>query len=81
MHHADVAQLVERDLAKVEVAGSSPVVRSKGLSQFLKSEPMWNTDHREGTENSEVDPKCLRVDHDSSPVFCVWELLEFPGSF
>ena len=26
--HADVAQLVERDLAKVEVAGSSPVVRS-----------------------------------------------------
>ena len=27
-HHADVAQLVERDLAKVEVAGSSPVVRS-----------------------------------------------------
>jgi hypothetical protein len=28
--HADVAQLVERDLAKVEVAGSSPVVRSKG---------------------------------------------------
>ena len=29
---ADVAQLVERDLAKVEVAGSSPVVRSKELS-------------------------------------------------
>jgi hypothetical protein len=27
--YADVAQLVERDLAKVEVAGSSPVVRSK----------------------------------------------------
>jgi hypothetical protein len=27
--HADVAQLVERDLAKVEVAGSSPVVRSR----------------------------------------------------
>jgi hypothetical protein len=26
---ADVAQLVERDLAKVEVAGSSPVVRSR----------------------------------------------------
>ena len=30
MYHADVAQLVERDLAKVEVAGSSPVVRSTG---------------------------------------------------
>jgi hypothetical protein len=30
--HADVAQLVERDLAKVEVAGSSPVVRS---SEFM----------------------------------------------
>ncbi len=26
---ADVAQLVERNLAKVEVAGSNPVVRSK----------------------------------------------------
>ena len=27
-HHADLAHLVERDLAKVEVAGSSPVIRS-----------------------------------------------------
>lgn len=27
--HAEVAHLVERDLAKVEVAGSSPVFRSK----------------------------------------------------
>ena len=26
--HADVAHLVERHLAKVEVAGSSPVIRS-----------------------------------------------------
>ncbi len=30
-HNADVAQLVEHHLAKVRVAGSSPVVRSKGL--------------------------------------------------
>ena len=29
MSSADVAQLVERNLAKVEVAGSSPVVRSE----------------------------------------------------
>ena len=28
-HHADVAQLVEHNLAKVGVAGSNPVVRSK----------------------------------------------------
>ena len=37
MYHADVAQLVERDLAKVEVAGSSPVVRSnsEGLDALL----------------------------------------------
>ena len=28
MHHADVAQLVEHHLAKVRVAGSSPVIRS-----------------------------------------------------
>ena len=32
--HADVAQLVEHNLAKVGVAGSNPVVRSnKGLAQ------------------------------------------------
>ena len=29
---ADLAHLVERDLAKVEVAGSSPVIRSNGHS-------------------------------------------------
>ena len=29
--YADLAHLVERDLAKVEVAGSSPVIRSIGL--------------------------------------------------
>lgn len=29
IHNAEVAHLVERDLAKVEVAGSSPVFRSK----------------------------------------------------
>jgi hypothetical protein len=34
---ADVAQLVERDLAKVEVAGSSPVVRSR---EFKHPGPM-----------------------------------------
>lgn len=28
LNHAKVAQLVERDLAKVEVAGSNPVFRS-----------------------------------------------------
>ena len=37
--YADLAHLVERDLAKVEVAGSSPVIRSKlkrgGLSALL----------------------------------------------
>jgi hypothetical protein len=36
--HADVAQLVERDLAKVEVAGSSPVVRSR-VSASRSSRP------------------------------------------
>ena len=29
---ADLAHLVERDLAKVEVAGSSPVIRSKNMT-------------------------------------------------
>ena len=31
---ADVAQLVERNLAKVEVAGSNPVVRSEEVSRL-----------------------------------------------
>ena len=31
---ADLAHLVERDLAKVEVAGSSPVIRSKQMSRI-----------------------------------------------
>ena len=34
---ADLAHLVERHLAKVEVAGSSPVIRSK-----IKSRPWWS---------------------------------------
>ncbi len=33
--HADLAHLVERHLAKVEVAGSSPVIRSKEKSTHL----------------------------------------------
>ena len=32
---ADLAHLVERHLAKVEVAGSSPVIRSKNKKQAL----------------------------------------------
>ena len=31
--HADVAQLVAHNLAKVGVAGSNPVVRSRGVTQ------------------------------------------------
>ena len=34
--YADLAHLVERHLAKVEVAGSSPVIRSK-----IKTVPLW----------------------------------------
>ena len=30
--YADLAHLVERDLAKVEVAGSSPVIRSNNMA-------------------------------------------------
>ena len=37
--NADVAQLVERNLAKVEVAGSSPVIRSEGLTAFTVEWP------------------------------------------
>ena len=37
IRNADVAHLVERNLAKVEVAGSSPVIRSKELNALLSS--------------------------------------------
>ena len=44
--YARVAQLVERDLAKVEVAGSSPVSRSFLFLGFMRvprfSEPAFN---------------------------------------
>ena len=39
--HADVAQLVAHHLAKVNVAGSSPVIRSKEVDQFSIGEPLW----------------------------------------
>ncbi len=44
-HHADVAQLVERDLAKVEVAGSSPVVRSKNSGTIQRKSCTADTHH------------------------------------
>ena len=34
VHYADLAHLVERHRAKVEVAGSSPVIRSKKKDRF-----------------------------------------------
>ena len=37
MRSADLAHLVERDLAKVEVAGSNPVIRSSNLKNTLFS--------------------------------------------
>jgi hypothetical protein len=36
MMHAGIAQLVERNLAKVDVAGSSPVSRSRYPAGILK---------------------------------------------
>ena len=39
--HAKVAQLVEHDLAKVGVAGSSPVSRSIPLRRGFCSLPGW----------------------------------------
>ena len=35
IRNADLAHLVERDLAKVEVAGSSPVIRSTKREPFV----------------------------------------------
>lgn len=40
--YAGIAQLVERDLAKVEVAGSSPVFRSKFCTKWQREELQLN---------------------------------------
>ena len=45
--YADLAHLVERHLAKVEVAGSSPVIRSK-----QKNTPLWSVFLFSGDEGS-----------------------------
>ncbi len=39
MPNAKIAQLVEHDLAKVGVAGSSPVFRSNYLTQSVNNRP------------------------------------------
>ncbi len=36
-NNAEIAQLVERNLAKVEVAGPSPVFRSRSLGEIRQS--------------------------------------------
>jgi hypothetical protein len=52
--HADVAQLVEHHLAKVRVAGSSPVVRSKLL---VKAIPGWRCRRRASPRKGDA-PVC-----------------------
>ena len=48
---ADVAQLVERNLAKVEVAGSNPVVRSAGRSMGRPFSAPWPSGLGKGLQN------------------------------
>ena len=46
--YADLAHLVERNLAKVEVAGSSPVIRLKYKDHFRKKVVfVFHTDHED----------------------------------
>ena len=56
--HANVAQLVEHNLAKVGVAGSNPVVRSKASGLVLEVAPPGRVAEwlRQGTANP-----CTRV--------------------
>ena len=43
--HADVAQLVEHNLAKVGVAGSNPVVRSRTPGMMTRSVRSWYAEY------------------------------------
>ena len=47
--YADLAHLVERDLAKVEVAGSSPVIRSR--KKHLRLQVLFLTKSADGGIN------------------------------
>ena len=49
--YADVAQLVARNLAKVQVAGSNPVVRSQGKFSYLGKARSDGREARLGTAN------------------------------
>jgi hypothetical protein len=60
--NADVAQLVERNLAKVEVAGSNPVVRSERVRQARLSHWWSGREARQRTANP-----CTRVRIPSPP--------------
>jgi hypothetical protein len=51
--HADVAQLVERQLPKLEVAGSKPVVRSLYPPFLPKISPVFGL----------LLPRILRISH------------------
>ena len=53
---ADIAQLVERNLAKVEVAGSSPVVRSIPISGAIGAAVARFLDTEEVTGSNPVSP-------------------------
>ena len=48
--HADMAQLVEHHLAKVGVAGSSPVVRSRNLTAEASVSAVFVFEHGAGLE-------------------------------
>ena len=66
--NADVAQLVERNLAKVEVAGSSPVIRSEGLTAFTVEWPRGEAAACKAayTGSNPVSTSTL-VSHESNP--------------
>ena len=50
IQYADVAHLVERHLAKVEVAGSSPVIRSTNKKNRFPWEPVFASKRITGLE-------------------------------
>ena len=68
--NAKIAQLVEHDLAKVGVAGSSPVFRSKKCLEFIEIVSSWHRadNHAKIAQLVEHDLAKVGV-AGSSPVF------------
>ena len=68
--------MVERHLAKVEVAGSSPVIRSKAKEQNVEfcSFALESFAYGAGSHQASLSPSELRTKRNSRPIYAIAEI-------